>query len=153
MAAKKQKTRHIAMAAIINAKLMPGEQVKNCWTKINQKKGTNAFVDNFFQQLFLQHPETRKLFPEDLALQKINLLTTLDNVINGIDYIDCINSELESLGKHHKNLGISSEMFDAFNIVALSAANYASDFTLSDTELNAWQKAFKKISDIMLKAY
>jgi len=127
--------------------------IKNCWAKIKSEKGTDQFVDRFYKVLFTRFPDTRELFPKDITTQKRKLLTTLDNAINGIEYIDDIREEMLALGQHHKELGITSEMYDAFIITILDAADFASNSTLTTDECTAWENAFREISDIMLEAY
>lgn len=129
------------------------ESIKSCWSKIKAAKGTDFFVDHFYQHMFEHHPDTQALFPVDLTQQKTTLLATLDNVINGFEYIEELEKELLSLGRHHKNLGIKKEMFDAFISTIVVTASFSSDSSLSEQELAAWEKAFRKISDTMLKAY
>lgn len=93
------------------------------------------------------------LFSKNLAEQKTKLLTTLDNVINGIDYINELKPALIELGELHQNIGIEKEMFDPFISIIIEAANTASDYNLTNEELNAWKNAFREISDIMLEGY
>ncbi|MDH5395288.1 MAG: globin domain-containing protein [Gammaproteobacteria bacterium] len=133
--------------------MINSEHLKKCWIKIDKAKGTDAFVEIFFRQLFNDYPETRQLFSGDLDRQKSNLLTTLDNVINGFEYINIIEKEFIQLGDYHKKIGITAEMFNAFNSTILSAANEASDFSLTEDESSAWKSAFEQISNIMLKNY
>ena len=127
--------------------------VKACWDKIKLAKGADLFVEKFYQLMFEHHPETRPLFPENLTEQKRTLLSTLDNVINGIEYIDELEKELLELGQHHKNIGIKKEMFNGFITTIVEAANSSSDYQLTKEELIAWENAFREISNIMLKAY
>ena len=129
------------------------ESIKSCGSKIKSTKGTDFFVDHFYQHMFEHHPETQALFPKDLTQQKTTLLATLDNVINGVEYIDELSEELLSLGKHHKNIGIKKEMFDDFISTIVAAANFSSDFSLTKKELTDSGNAFRKISDVMIKAY
>lgn len=129
------------------------ENIKSCWSKIKSAKGTDFFVENFYQHLFEHHPGTQALFPEDLTELKTKLLATLDNVINGVEYIEELNEELLSLGKHHKNIGIKKEMFDDLISTIVIVANLSSDYSLNEEELADWERAFRKISDIMLKSY
>jgi len=127
--------------------------VKACWDKIKSAKGADLFVDKFYQLMFEHHPETRSLFPENLMEQKRTLLSTLDNVINGIEYINELEEELIELGQHHKNIGIKQEMFNAFITTIVETANSSSDYRLTKEELIAWENAFREVSNIMLKAY
>lgn len=129
------------------------EKTKSCWSKIKSTKGADFFIDHFYQHMFEHHPGTYALFPKDLTQQKTTLLATLDNVINGLEYIEELVEELLRLGKHHKNLNIKREMFDDFISTIVAVAHLSSDYSLSDDELTAWENSFRKISDIMLKAY
>ena len=133
---------------IINA-----EAVKECWLKIKSAEGTDYFVTAFYHYLFDQHPEIQHLFPEDLSQQKTKLLNMLDNVINGIEYIDELESILMELGETHKGVGITKEMYDVFVIAAIKAAEKSSDFSITKEELAEWEDAFREISNVMLKAY
>ena len=129
------------------------QKVKDCWEKIKYAKGSDVFVDHFYQTMFKNYPEARPFFPEDLSSQKSTLLATLDNVINGIDYIELLEEELLALGLRHKSMGVIKEQYTAFVHTIIEAAHFASDFSLTDKEISAWENAFRDISDVMLKAY
>jgi hemoglobin-like flavoprotein len=141
------------MNDIDNESVIDSESVKNCWKKIKSAKGVDFFVDKFYQLMFEHHPKFRPFFPENLKIQKSSLLATLDNVINGIEYIDELEDELITLGQRHKEICIKKEMFDDFISTIVATANFASDFSLTDKELVAWEDAFRQVSNIMLKAY
>ena len=127
--------------------------VKNCWLKIKTAKGVDFFIDNFYRLMFEQHPDVHNLFPKNLNEQKTKLLTTLDNVINGIDYIDDLKPILTELGQHHKNIDITKEMYDVFISLIVETANISSDYRLTTKERADWKNAFSEISNIMLEAY
>ncbi|MFK5913004.1 MAG: globin [Woeseiaceae bacterium] len=129
------------------------EGVKSCWSKIIKAKGKNNFVGTFYQSMFEYHPEIQALFPQNLKSQKESLITTLDNVINGIEFIDTLEEELYALGERHISYGIKAEMFEDFISIIVSTADEASDYTASKDELAAWEEAFRQISNLMLKAY
>lgn len=141
------------MAGIENKDTIDSDSVASCWAKIKSAKGTDVFVDSFYKILFKHHPEIRPLFPEDLTTQKTSLLSMLNSVVSGIGFIDELNNDLMDLGRVHKNIGITKEMFDYFIAAIVAAANLSSDFSFTDKELVAWENAFRKISDIMLKTY
>jgi hemoglobin-like flavoprotein len=141
------------MKNINNEEAQNSKNLITCWNKITNTSGADSFVNNFYQLLFKHYPDTRALFPDDMQELNIKLLTTLDNVINGVEYIEHLEKELIVLGEQHKKIGISEEMFDAFITTIVTAANLSSDFSLTDEELLAWENAFRKISNIMLKAY
>jgi len=137
-----------------NAKVvLDSESVKNCWLKIKSGNGTDFFVNEFYKHLFNQHPEIQQLFPDDLTKQKSKLLNMLDNVINGIEYIDELESVLLELGQHHKDIGVTKEMFDTFLSAVVEAANSSSSYRLTEKESEAWKIAFQEISNVLLKVY
>lgn len=129
------------------------QYIKICWKKIKNEKGTDSLVDHFYLTLFSNYPETRELFPNDIATQKRTLLATIDNIINGIEHAQKIKTALHDLGSQHKELGITPEMYDAFIVAIVEAAEEASNFTLTEQERHTWEKAYREMADIMLEAY
>lgn len=130
-----------------------GKLVQSCWSSIKEQTSDSFFIETFYKTLFERYPNTRALFSDSIDTLKIELLTKLDNVINGIEHIKDIEPALVTLGTIHKNAGVSREMFDAFIEVMTEAAAIASNNTLNKTELNEWNKAFREISQSLLKAY
>lgn len=90
------------------------DNVKSCRAKIKAANGTDFFIDNFYQLMFSHHPETLSFFPANLSEQKTTLLATLDNVINGIEYITELENEILALGLRHKDIGINKEIMTPF---------------------------------------
>ena len=129
------------------------DNISNCWSKIIAAKGIDFFVDTFYASLFKHHPEIRSLFPDNLKRQKTSLLSMLNSVVNGSDYIESLNTELTELGKRHDSAGVTKEMYGYFIDTIVEAANLSSDFSFNEKELEAWKKALHKVSDIMLRAY
>ena len=149
------------MAAITKPSRMPesdnttidSQLVKNCWLKIKSTSGADAFIDSFYQKLMEHHPEVYSLFPADLSSQKRKLLNTLNDVINGIEYIEELRDELIKLGELHKNLNVEEKMFEPVIATIVTTANSATNFTLTTEELSAWENAFRMISNIMKEAF
>ena len=133
--------------------VIDSSSVKNCWSKIKSAKGADFFIDSFYQLMFEQHPDIHALFPKNIKEQKAKLLTTLDNVINGIDYINELKPTLTELGRYHKNIAITEEMYDVVISLIVETANISSNYKLTSEERNAWEGAFREISNIMLEGY
>ena len=129
------------------------QNLKNCWAKIKAEKGPDDLAYNFYQTLFNAHPETQALFPNDILAQKRTLLSTIDNIINGIDHLHQMKDELLELGRHHKNLGVTKEMYEVFIVAIIGAADFASNSSLTQPERIAWEEAFREMADLMLEAY
>lgn len=141
------------MDGVVNKMIIDSDSVKNCWLKIKSAKGVDFFIDDFYRLMFEQRPDVHALFPKNINEQKTKLLTTLDNVINGIDYIDDLKPTLTELGRFHKNIDIKKEMYDIFISIIVETANTSADYKLTSEELDAWEGAFREISNIMLEAY
>lgn len=130
-----------------NIEVIPNSiDVKHCWAKIKSANGIDFFIDKFYQLMFSRHPETASLFPQNLDEQKRTLLATLDNVINGIEYIEELENELMALGQRHKNIGITKDMYKIFLSTIGETANLSSNYSLTDKELCAWEDAFRKFA-------
>lgn len=141
------------MRDAINQSVFDSQNIKSCWSKIKSTKGTEFFITHFYQILFEQHPEIKHLFPDDLTKLELKLINTLDNVINGFEYINELDEELFKLGQLHKNINIEKENYEIFITTIVEAANVSSNYQLSEKELESWEHAFRKVSNIMLKAY
>ena len=128
-------------------------KINSCWSKIKRGKGSNFFVELFYQIMFEKYPETKALFPENMKKQNAALLNMLDNVINGIGYLDEFEDILIQLGKRHQHLGVEAKMYDVFIEIVVEAAKQSSNYTLTESELLDWEKAFRIVSDIMQKNY
>lgn len=129
------------------------DKVKICWSKIKLSNGSDFFVEKFYQLMFEQHPEIRPLFPQSMKNQNAALLSMLDNVINGIEYIDELKEVLIQLGKRHQGFGVQANMYDVFVEIVVEAAKQSSNNTITDEEITAWEHAFRSISDLMIKSY
>ena len=127
--------------------------VKVCWSKIKLSEGSEFFVERFYQLMFEQHPELRPLFPETMRQQNAALLSMLDNVINGLEFIDELEETLIKLGKRHQKIGIQAEMYDVFVDTVVESAKQSSNNTLTENEIISWKSAFREMSDIMIKGY
>lgn len=134
-------------------KSIDSDLVKSCWSIIKDNTSDLFFIETFYEILFERYPDTRHLFSASMANQNLVIRNKLDNVINGIEHIHKTEPSLIKLGETHKNLGITPEMYNMLVESIVEAATIASNNSLNDAELSEWEKAFRKISDIMLKAY
>lgn len=127
--------------------------LNTCWKKIKKEKGSDALVSYFYRELFSRQPKSRELFPSDLETQKRTLLATIDNIINGAEHAEKIKDALLALGHHHKNLGVTADMYPVFIEIMIEAADFAANKTLTDVERHTWEKAYQEMVDLMLEAY
>ena len=57
----------------------------------------------FYEELFRQAPETRRLFSEDLSEQRRKLVRTLTAVVQGLSYPDALMPVVRDLGRRHQD--------------------------------------------------
>lgn len=126
--------------------------VKNCWSKINSAHGLNFLVETFYDRIF-SYPEIKILFSNDMASQKHKLTEMLNAVINGIEYIEQLESELIKLGKLHKDKHVTIDQYSIIVEAIVFSAVEASDNTITKEEENDWRDAFNYIAEVMKKAY
>ncbi|GAA1689474.1 FAD-binding oxidoreductase [Glycomyces endophyticus] len=59
----------------------------------------------FYSVLFLTHPETRDMFPMNMAAQRDKLVTALGAVVSNVDTIEHVVPALQDLGRDHRKFG------------------------------------------------
>lgn len=132
---------------------MIAKKVHVCWSKIKLGNGSKYFVDKFYQILFDKYPETKALFPTYMKKQNSALLNMLDNVINGIKYIDELDEILLPLGKRHQEIGVDVKLYDVFVEIVVESAIDSANHCLTDSEITEWEKAFRMVSERMIQGY
>src|SRR4051794_18356045 len=68
-------------------------------------------ADLFYGRIFALHPEFRPLFPEDMALQKVKLITMLAFIVESLMTLDALIPALQQLGERHKGYGVRAEYY------------------------------------------
>ena len=129
------------------------ELVESCWSKVKHNQGENTYSALFYESMFEQHPNIKSLFSSDGETQKIKLLNTLNLVINSIHHLEELKEPLLELGKLHKGINVDAPMYDIVIAHSVSALKVASNNTITPEEEEAWEQAFRAISDTMLEAY
>lgn len=129
------------------------ELIENCWSKVKNNQGADAYSLIFYESMFKTYPEIKPLFKSDMESQRIKLLNTLNLVINSIQDFEEMKESLLELGIVHKDLGIDAPMYDIVISNSVIALKMASNNTTTPEEEKAWEQAFRMISDTMLEAY
>ncbi|MDH5649432.1 MAG: globin domain-containing protein [Gammaproteobacteria bacterium] len=127
--------------------------VRSCWEKIELAQYQQEYVAVFYHTLFQQHPHLRVLFPSDLKAQERKLLETLNQVINGLQYLEELKESLLELGRKHQDLNIDPALFEVVTGVSVVALKRVLDSNITQEELLAWEQAFRAVSAIMLQGY
>lgn len=110
----------------------------------------DAFPKRFYETLFAAHPEVRRLFPADLALQRQKLLDMLRWVVGTLRDPAAVRTQLAELGARHVTYGARAEHYPAIVRALVEAMAQISGPQWSEDLRADWTSAFELVSDIML---
>ncbi|APG48694.1 globin domain-containing protein [Phaeobacter porticola] len=80
----------------------------------SERMDLSLFVSRFYKRFFESCPDTRKLFPDDIALQEDKLLTSLMHIIEALDHPEKLSAILKQQGERHRAIQISDQHFNSF---------------------------------------
>jgi hemoglobin-like flavoprotein len=131
---------------------MTPEQVKSVqdsFAKVVPIADTAASI--FYDRLFTIAPETRALFPGDMAEQRHKLITMLAAVVNGLGNLDSILPVASALAKRHVGYGVTAKLYEPVGEALLWTLERGlrSDWTREVAA--AWAAAYATLSGFMIK--
>src|SRR5436190_2153695 len=75
------------------------ERVQLSFRQVMRTRDTTA--ESFYNRLFELDPSLRKLFPDNLARQRHDLMVTLSVLIGSLRYIDGLVPSIQALARRH----------------------------------------------------
>ena len=133
---------------------MPPEQkalVKQTWQKVAPIADTAARL--FYDRLFEIDATTRPLFnASNLVEQRRKLIQALTIVVNGLDHLEVLVPNLQSLGRRHAQYGVTDGHYDTVGAALLWTLEQGlgSDWSLEVKA--AWSEAYVLLADVMREA-
>ena len=133
---------------------MPPEQkalVKQTWQKVAPIADTAARL--FYNRLFEIDATTRPLFnASNLVEQRRKLIQALTIVVNGLDHLEVLVPNLQSLGRRHAQYGVTDGHYDTVGAALLWTLEQGlgSDWSLEVKA--AWSEAYVLLADVMREA-
>jgi len=126
------------------------ELVQSSFQKVVPIAGTAA--DLFYDRLFEIAPQTRALFPADLAEQKKKLMTMLGTAVTNLHKLDTILPAVKELGQRHKGYGVTADQYAPVGAALLWTLEkgLGPDFT-PETKA-AWTEAYTALAGVMSNA-
>ena len=113
----------------------------------------NKFVEVFYEKLFTQYPETRRLFPEDMNSQREKLILSLATIAGALELPHILGPYLEQLGQSHKQFQVVPEHYPVLGQVLLETLAEFLGPKWSPEMQAAWIDAYALISATMLRGY
>jgi methyl-accepting chemotaxis protein len=106
----------------------------------------------FYDQLFLDHPALRPMFPTAMDLQRERLLKAITALVTRYDRPAALVPALNSMGRSHVRYGVQLDHYAAFGSALLATLRrFAGDAWSPDYE-GAWQRAYSFAAGTMMAA-
>jgi len=103
----------------------------------------------FYSSLFLSHPETRQMFPTDMAGQRDRLVTALGHVVSHVDQVDQLVGFLQSLGADHRKFAVRAEHYPAVGEALLATLRHFLADQWTDELAQDWAGAYGLVAQVM----
>jgi nitric oxide dioxygenase len=109
-------------------------------------------ADLFYGRLFEIAPQLRKMFPQDLAQQKMKLMVMLGVVVSGLSRIDALMPAVRALGQRHAGYGVYEEHFAPVGAALLWTLETGLGEDFTEEVKDAWATAFRVLAAAMIDA-
>ncbi len=107
-------------------------------------------ADDFYARLFARQPELRKMFAEDLALQRRKFADELEMVMRAIPDFGAFVERARSLGARHSSYGVRVSHYSQVRAVLFESVAAALGDRWNDELAAAWHSAYDMITEMML---
>nr|WP_319247937.1 globin domain-containing protein [uncultured Celeribacter sp.] len=105
-----------------------------------------------YENYFAMHPDQRALFPKDLTLQGIKVMSTLAVLVHGLKDLDSLLPRLSELAQIHADYDVSAAHYQDFGTSLISAIETCLGAPLTPEEREAWSEAYSMWAKTMLRA-
>ncbi|MGC9368114.1 MAG: globin domain-containing protein [Paracoccaceae bacterium] len=109
-------------------------------------------ANRFYENLFHSENETRALFSNNIERQKEMFASMLVEIVSCAETPEIFAAKVEALAEHHKRYNIPAAHFEVAGKALLDAFADELDALLSSTELRAWNRAARTMTDAMAAA-
>jgi nitric oxide dioxygenase len=124
--------------------------VRSSFASVEPIADTAATI--FYRRLFDLDPSLRRLFPDDLAAQRRNLMQTLTMVVRGLDRLERIVPGVEALGRRHSGYGVHPEDFETVGAALLETLEEGLGAAFTSDVRDAWAAAYAILAAVMQAA-
>ncbi|MFE9206681.1 globin domain-containing protein [Micromonospora sp. NPDC007230] len=106
----------------------------------------------FYSMLFLSHPETRQMFPTNMAGQRDRLVTALGHIVSHVDQVDSLVGFLQDLGADHRKFAVRPEHYPAVGEALVATLQHFLGEAWTDELAQDWTAAYGLVSQVMIDA-
>ncbi|GAA2711904.1 globin domain-containing protein [Micromonospora olivasterospora] len=127
---------------------MDAARLKQSWSQVAE------FGDlvplHFYSTLFLAYPETRQMFPSNMAGQRDRLVSALGHIVSHVDQVDSLVGFLHDLGGDHRKFAVRAEHYPAVGEALLATLRHFLGEAWTDELTQDWTAAYGLISQVMI---
>jgi hemoglobin-like flavoprotein len=124
--------------------------VKESWKLV--AANPQAAGQLFYTRLFTIAPELRPMFRSDMATQSNALMTMINYVVNKLDKLGEIISEVEGLARRHVKYGVKDEHYVIVGDALLWTLKMGLGAHWTDDVKDAWVTCYTLLSSAMISA-
>lgn len=106
----------------------------------------------FYSTLFLAHPETRQMFPTNMAGQRDRLVTALGHIVSNVDEVEHLVGFLQDLGADHRKFAVRAEHYPAVGEALLATLQHFLAEQWTDELASDWAAAYGLVAQVMTEA-
>ncbi|MER5454526.1 globin domain-containing protein [Micromonospora sp. NPDC002389] len=106
----------------------------------------------FYSTLFLTHPETRQMFPTNMAGQRDRLVTALGHIVSQVDQVDRLVGFLQDLGADHRKFAVRAEHYPAVGEALLATLRHFLGDQWTEDLAQDWAAAYALVAKVMVEA-
>ena len=105
----------------------------------------------FYETIFEMEPATRAMFADtDMEAQGQKFVTFLSMVVNGIDRLDAMRSQLREMGERHVHYGVERSHYGIVGQALLTTVEKVTGVELTLETRQAWSEFYTQMVNIML---
>lgn len=104
---------------------------------------------HFYSTLFLSHPDTRQMFPMDMAGQRDRLVAALGHIVSHVDQVDRLVGFLRELGADHRKYAVRAEHYPAVGEALLATLKHFLGDQWTEELAADWTAAYGLVAQVM----
>ena len=125
--------------------------VKKSWVSI-RKIDPLIIGDVFYTKLFYDHPELRKMFPQNMEAQYGKLIDMLSTIIARLHKLDDLKGEIAHMAKRHVEYGVKPEHYNLVGKALIWTLQKGLGKEWNDEVKAAWINCYAILSGTMITA-
>jgi hemoglobin-like flavoprotein len=125
--------------------------IKTSWNLLC-KTDPGILGDEFYNKLFYDNPELRKLFPESMEAQYRKFVEMLNTLIARLEKLDQLKGEIIAMAKRHEGYGVNPNHYNLVGIALLWTLQKNLGQEWNEDVRSAWVNCYAILSGTMITA-